>query len=57
MQFTVTKTNGGQFHWKLVDDDGIDVAVSAASFDTLQAAQRSATAVQLGAGSAPGADD
>ena len=57
MQFKVSKTNGGQFHWRLVDDDGINVAVSAASFDTLEAAQRSATAVRAGAGAAGGADD
>jgi uncharacterized protein YegP (UPF0339 family) len=52
MQFVIDEGNDNQFHWRLVADDGTDVAVSAASFATAKAARRAATDVQAHAGSA-----
>jgi uncharacterized protein YegP (UPF0339 family) len=56
MQFVITKNNGGHFHWTLVGDDGAKVAVSAAEFDTQEAAHRAASDVHRLAGSAGGTE-
>jgi uncharacterized protein YegP (UPF0339 family) len=57
MQFEIYRANGGQFHWRLVGDDGITTAVSSIAYDSAQDAQRSAAAVREHAGAAAGADD
>jgi hypothetical protein len=54
MQFVIDEGNDNQFHWRLIGDDGTDLAVSAASFATAKAARRAATDVQAHAGSAIG---
>jgi len=46
MHVEVFKDNGGQFHWRLVADDGIALAVSVASFTSEPTAQASADAVR-----------
>jgi len=56
MQFTIYKDNGGQFHWRLASDDGTEVAVSAASFGSVDDAQRAAADVQEHAATATGMD-
>jgi uncharacterized protein YegP (UPF0339 family) len=53
MRFVIGQDNGGEFHWRLVDDDGADLAVSARVYDSATAAGRAATDVHLNAGSAP----
>jgi uncharacterized protein YegP (UPF0339 family) len=55
MQFEIYQDNGGQFHWRLVGDDGIEFAVSAVAFDSRQEARWAASDVHRRAGSAPGA--
>jgi uncharacterized protein YegP (UPF0339 family) len=40
MQFMVYKDNGGQFHWRMVGEDGTSLAVSVASFGSADDAQR-----------------
>ena len=57
MQFEIYRANGGQFHWRLVGDDGATAAVSAAGYDSAQDAQRSAADVRLTAGAAGGAGE
>ena len=54
MQFTIYKDNGGRFHWRLVGDDGTEVAVSAASFGSGDDAQRAAADVREHAATATG---
>lgn len=46
MQIEVFRSNGGQFHWRLVADDGITLAVSNVEFASEPAAQASADAVR-----------
>jgi uncharacterized protein YegP (UPF0339 family) len=46
MQVEVFRNNGGQFHWRLVADDGIALAVSTAAFTSELAAQASADAIR-----------
>jgi uncharacterized protein YegP (UPF0339 family) len=46
MQVEVFRNNGGQFHWRLVADDGITLAVSAAAFTSEPTAQASADAIR-----------
>ena len=57
MQFTIYKDNGGRFHWRVVGDDGAQVAVSAASFGSAGEAQRAAADVQEHAAAATGLGD
>jgi uncharacterized protein YegP (UPF0339 family) len=46
MQVEVFRSNGGQFYWRLVADDGIALAVSTAEFTSEPAAQASADAIR-----------
>ena len=46
MQIEVYKDNGGRFHWRLIGDDGIAVAVSSAKFTTERAARDSADTIR-----------
>jgi uncharacterized protein YegP (UPF0339 family) len=46
VQIEVYKDNGGQFHWRLIGDDGVAVAVSSAQFTTERAAHDSADAIR-----------
>jgi uncharacterized protein YegP (UPF0339 family) len=57
MRFVIDQDNDGQFHWRLTDDDGAELAVSAASFASATAAGRAAADVHLNAGSAPAPED
>ena len=52
MQFVIDEGNDNQLHWRLIGDDGTDLAVSAASFATAKAAGRAAMDVQAHARSA-----
>ena len=52
MQFEVYKNNGGGFNWRLKEEDGVVLAVSAAEFATEQAAEESVVAVREHAGMA-----
>jgi hypothetical protein len=54
MQFVIDQSNDNQFHWRLVGDDGTELAVSADSFASAKEALRAATDVHLHAGSATG---
>src|SRR4051794_11301151 len=54
MEFEVYKDNGGQFHWRLMDD-GVRVALSAVTFTSSEDALRAAQDVHLHAASATGA--
>ncbi len=54
MQFTIYKDNRGRFHWRLVGDDGTEVALSAASFGSGDDAQRAAADVREHAATATG---
>lgn len=53
MRFVIDQDNRDQFHWRLIDDDGNDLAVSAGGFDSASVAGRAAEDVRLNAGSAP----
>jgi uncharacterized protein YegP (UPF0339 family) len=57
MRFVIDLNNDGRFHWRLTSDDGADLALSAASYDTATAAGRAAADVRLHAGSAPAPED
>ena len=50
MQFEVYKDNGGQFHWRLNEDDGAVLAVSAAEFGSQEAAEASVATIREHAG-------
>ena len=54
MRFVIDQNNDGQFHWRLTGDDGVDLAVSPASFASatgrLPRCGRRAPARRLGAG-------
>ena len=52
MRFVIYKDNGGQFHWSLVDEDRVSLAVSATAFSSRADALRAANHVHQGAGSA-----
>jgi uncharacterized protein YegP (UPF0339 family) len=52
MQFVIYQDNGGQFHWSLVDEDRVSLAVSATAFSSRADALRAATHVHQRAGSA-----
>jgi uncharacterized protein YegP (UPF0339 family) len=53
MRFVIDQNNDGRFHWRLIGDDGSDLALSAVSFDSATAAGRAAADVHANAGSAP----
>lgn len=53
MRFAIDENNDGEFHWRLTDDDGADLAISAAGFASATAALSAAADVHLHAGSAP----
>lgn len=57
MRFVIDHNNDGRFHWRLTDDDGTDLALSAGSFDSAAAAGRAAADVHLNAGSALSPED
>jgi uncharacterized protein YegP (UPF0339 family) len=57
MRFVIDLNNAGRFHWRLTDDDGADLALSAASYDSAAGAGRAAAGVRLPAGSAPAPED
>jgi uncharacterized protein YegP (UPF0339 family) len=50
VQIEVYRDNGGRFHWRLIRDDGIAVAVSSAKFTTEPAARDSADAIRADIG-------
>ena len=54
MQFVIGQSNDNQFHWRLVGDDGTELAVSADSFASAREARRTATDMHLHSGSATG---
>jgi uncharacterized protein YegP (UPF0339 family) len=56
MQFVIDQANDNQFHWRLIGDDGTELAISVASFTTAKAARRAATEVHAHAGSATGTE-
>jgi uncharacterized protein YegP (UPF0339 family) len=56
MEFTIDQDNNGQFHWRLMGDDGAYLAVSAASFASAAQARLAAADVQQHAGSATGTE-
>jgi uncharacterized protein YegP (UPF0339 family) len=56
MHFEIYRDNSAQFHWRLVGDDGVNLAVSAATFGSAEAARRAAGDVHLNAGSADGTE-
>jgi uncharacterized protein YegP (UPF0339 family) len=56
MQFVIYRDNGSRFHWRLMDDDGNKVAVSADTFGSAEDARHAAAEVREHAGSASGAE-
>jgi hypothetical protein len=50
VQIEVYRDNGGRFHWRLIGDDGVAVAVSSAQFTTERAARDSAGAIRADIG-------
>ena len=56
MQFEIYRESGAQYHWRLVGDDGIKLAVSATTFGSARAAHRAAAEVRLNAASADDVD-
>jgi uncharacterized protein YegP (UPF0339 family) len=54
MEFVIEQGNDERFHWRLLGDDGAELAVSATGFDTQQDAHRAAETVRQGAGAAGG---
>jgi len=55
MQIEYYKDNGGRYHWRLIGEDGVVQAVSAAEFPSEEAARASAGALDLPGGlSEPG---
>ena len=57
MQFEIHRSNGGQFRWWLVGDDGAKLAMSAGAFGSARDARLAAADVRLYAGSAAGTED
>ena len=56
MQFVIYRDNGAQYHWRLMDDDGSRLAVSAVTFSSAEDARRAAAQVHEHAGSATGTE-
>jgi uncharacterized protein YegP (UPF0339 family) len=56
MQFVIDEGNDNQFHWRLIGDNGSELAVSATGFASVKAARRAAMDVRAHAGSATGAE-
>ena len=56
MQFVIDEGNDNQFHWRLLGDDGSELAVSATGFASVNAARRAVMEVHVHAGSATGAE-
>jgi uncharacterized protein YegP (UPF0339 family) len=56
MQFVTYQDNAGLFHWCLLDDDGVEFAVSVMAFDSRQDARWAAAEVYAGAAEASGAE-
>jgi uncharacterized protein YegP (UPF0339 family) len=56
MRFTIYEDNDVQFHWRLVDEAGGELAVSAKGFASREDALNAAAAVHAGAGSASGTE-
>jgi uncharacterized protein YegP (UPF0339 family) len=52
----IYQDNGGQFHWHLTDDDGVEYAASVVAFDSRQDARWAAADVRLRAEAAIGAE-
>jgi uncharacterized protein YegP (UPF0339 family) len=50
MPFEVYRNNGGQYDWRLVGNDGVELAVSPAAFASERAARESAEAVRAHTG-------
>jgi uncharacterized protein YegP (UPF0339 family) len=56
MNFVIYSDNGGQFHWRLDNEDGKPVAVSYAAFTSADAARQAAGEVHDHASAATGAE-
>ena len=56
MRYVIYQDNGGQFHWRLTDDDGVEYAASVVAFDSRQDARWAAADVHLRAESAISAE-
>jgi len=56
MRYVIYQDNGGQFHWRLVDDDGVEYAASVVAFDSRQDARWATADVHLRAESAISAE-
>jgi uncharacterized protein YegP (UPF0339 family) len=56
MQLVIHRDNGGQFHWRLIGDNGSRLAVSAATFTSAEDARLAAAEVHEHAGSATGTE-
>jgi uncharacterized protein YegP (UPF0339 family) len=50
MPFEVYRNNGGQYHWRLVSENGVELAIAPAAFASEQAARESADAVRAHTG-------
>ena len=57
MRFVIDQDNLGQFRWRLVGDDGADLAVSARAFASATAAGGAASEVHQQAGAAAAPED
>jgi len=55
MPLEVYRNNGGQYHGRLVGDDGVELAISPAAFASERAARESVNAVRAQTGT-PEAD-
>ena len=54
MRYAIYQDNGGHFHWSILGDEGVQLAVSATSFATRADAQSAAADVHKQAASAAG---
>jgi uncharacterized protein YegP (UPF0339 family) len=54
MKFVIYRDNGSRFQWRLMDDDGNKLAVSADTFSSAEDARRAAADVHDHAGAASG---
>ena len=57
MRFVIDQDNRDQFHWRLIHDNGSDLAVSVGAFDSASAAGHAAEDVRLNAGAAPAPEE
>jgi uncharacterized protein YegP (UPF0339 family) len=57
MRFVIHQDDRGRFGWRLIGDDGADLAASVEVFASATAAGRAASAVRLRAGSAAAPED